>query len=286
MTDRNETSNHPFGWTPPADNRKQRLLFFTRSVGYEHAAIRRKEGELGYAERALTEIGAKAGFEVECTKDGRVFDADLDQYDCFAFYTLGDLTRENKRNTPSMTAEGKANFLKAIAAGKGFVGIHAASDTFYSEGVDPYISMLGAEFCGHGPEQEAAMLVKSPAFPGMQRLGTSFTMFEEWYVFKKVHHDMHVILALDTGTMHGNLYHRPNVPATWARMYGEGRVFYTSLGHREEVCYGEIFEQVILGGVSWTMGNVGADVRPNFHEATPNGDYYRRMPVENGSVSR
>ena len=286
MADSVDTSTSLAGWTAPADRRKQKVLFFTRNVGYEHEAVRRKGGALGYAEQALTRMGQKAGFEVECTKDGRVFDGDLDQYDCLALYTLGDQTRINKRKTPSMTAEGKVNFLQAIAAGKGFFGIHSAADTFYSEGIDPYISMLGAEFSGHGLEQEATMLVKSAGFPGIKELGISFRLFEEWYVFKKVHHDMHVILALETAGMQGNLYHRPAMPATWARMYGQGRVFYTSLGHREDVCNSNIFEQVVLAGLSWTMCNVDADVTPNFHEATPNGDYYRRVPLEPGCVSR
>ena len=286
MSDLADTSTSPVGWTPPVSKRKQKVLFFTRSVGYEHEAVRRKGGELGYVEAALTRMGEKAGFEVECTKDGRVFDGDLDQYDCLALYTLGDLTRVNKRRTPSMTAEGRINFLHAIAAGKGFVGIHSAADTFYSEGVDPYISMLGAEFSGHGLEQEATMLVRSADFPGIKELGASFSLFEEWYVFKKVHHDMHVILALETAGMKGNLYHRSVTPATWARMYGQGRVFYTSLGHREDVCNGKTFEQVVFAGLSWAMYNVDADVTPNFHEATPNGDYYRRVPLEPGCVAR
>ena len=105
-------------------------------------------------------------------------------------------------------------------------------------------------------------------------------------MFKKVSRQMHVILALETEGMQGNVYDRPPVPATWARTYGKGRVFYTSLGHREDVWGNPIFQQIAYAGLAWAMGNVDADVTPNFDEATPKGDQYHRVPVEPGCVSR
>ncbi|OHB82555.1 MAG: hypothetical protein A2V98_24715 [Planctomycetes bacterium RBG_16_64_12] len=276
----------PAGWTPPADGRKQRLLYFTRAVGYEHSAVCRKGDEPSFSEKYLTEMGSRAGFEVQCTKDGRVFDGDLDRYDCLVFYTLGDVTRPDLRHTPPMTLEGKQKLLEAIAAGKGFVGFHAAADTFYGEGLDPYIDMIGAEFCGHGLEQEAAMRVTSPSFPGMQGIGDSFRLFEEWYTFKKIRTDMHVILALETEGMVGKIYDRPPLPATWARMFGSGRVFYTSLGHREDVWAEAVFQQIALGGLAWALGNVDADVTPNFNQVTPKGRQHEKVPYEPGTVSR
>jgi len=276
----------PLGWVPPADGRKQRVLYFTRSVGYEHSVVCRKGDALSFSESCLTEMGNQAGFEVECTKDGKVFDGDLDQYDCLVFYSLGDVTRPDGRHTPPMTPEGKQKLLDGIAAGKGFVGFHAAADTFYSDGLDPYIDMLGGEFCGHGLEQEATMLVTSPDFPGLQGLGERFCLFEEWYTFKKIRTDMHVILALDTQGMMGTIYDRPPLPATWARMHGSGRVFYTSLGHREDVWTSEVFRQIALGGMAWALGNVDADVTPNFNLVTPKGRQHKRVPFEPGTVSR
>ena len=65
--------------------------------------------------------------------------------------------------------------------------------------------MMGAEFCGHGHEQEAAIL-KSSAFPGLEGLDSRLSFFEEWYAFKKITRDMHVILAMDTTSMKGTIY--------------------------------------------------------------------------------
>jgi type 1 glutamine amidotransferase len=56
---------------------------------------------------------------------------------------------------------------------------------------------------------------------------------------------------------------------TWARKQGEGRVFYTSMGHREDVWTNPLFQQVILGGMAWAVGNVEAEVKPNLTEACP-----------------
>ncbi len=65
------------------------------------------------------------------------------------------------------------------------------------------------------------------------------------------------------------MYDRPPFPAAWARMHGKGRVYYNSMGHREDVWTGEIFQQLILGGLAWALGNIDADVPPNFKEVTP-----------------
>jgi type 1 glutamine amidotransferase len=262
-------STFPFGWTAAAEKKKQKLLYFTRSAGFEHSAVKRSGDELSFSEKTLTEMGERAGFEVECTKDGRVFDGDLDQYDAIAFYTSGDLTKPNKNNTPPMSPEGKQKLLAAIAAGKGFVGFHAATDSFRSQGIDPYIAMVGAEFCGHGAQQEATVLVASPKFPGAEGLGESFALREEWYAHKKIAGDLHVILVQDTKTMTGKLYERPPFPATWARMHSKGRVFYTSFGHREDVWTNPKVQQLMLGGIAWAMGNVDADVTPNIDQVTP-----------------
>lgn len=276
----------PAGWTPPADGKRQRLLYFTRTAGYEHSAVCRKGDEPSYSEKYLAEMGARAGFEIEGTKDGRVFDGDLDQYDCLVFFTLGDVTRPDGRHTPPMTLTGKQKLLDAIEAGKPFVGFHAAADTFYGKGLDPYVDMIGGEFAGHGLEQEGTMRVTSPGFPGLEGIGESFRLFEEWYTFKKIRTDMHVILALETEGMLGKIYDRPPLPASWARMHGKGRVFYTSLGHREDVWASSTFQQIALAGLAWAMGNVDADVTPNFNQVTPKGRQHKSVPFEPGTVSR
>jgi type 1 glutamine amidotransferase len=273
----------PFGWSAEPGGKKKKLLVFTRSQTFEHSCLRRgKDGELSLLEKTVTELGEKHGFEATCTKDGRVFiPEELAKYDAFLFQTTGDLTKEGGDKNPPMPADGKKNLLEAIAAGKGFVGCHCASDTFHSGGpqwenapaakIDPYIAMLGGEFIRHGAQQKATMSVVDGMFPGFKDL-KDFTLNEEWYSLKNFAPDLHVLLVQRTEGMKGLDYERPDFPATWARMHGKGRVFYTSMGHREDVWTNPIFQQILLGGLSWAFTNVDAKIEPNLKAAAPMGD--------------
>jgi uncharacterized protein len=263
----------------------KRILFFTKSSGYEHSVVQRQGGGLAHAERILMELGTANGFEVVATKDGRLFNRDtLAQFDAFAFYTTGDLTKEGTDKQPPMTLEGKQALLEAVEQGKGFIGFHCATDTFHSpaegssllrpdeqrEGqqIDPYIAMVGGEFLSHGRQQTARQRIVSPGFPGLEGL-KEFELHEEWYAFRNLARDLHVILIQETEGMEGEMYEQPPYPATWARMHGRGRVWYTGLGHREDVWTNEIFQRIVLGGIAWTLGRAEADVRPNLPQVLP-----------------
>jgi type 1 glutamine amidotransferase len=270
-------SAFPLRWIPAADKKPQRVLYFTRNVGFYHSVVQRKGDELSHSERILVELGKQHGLEVVCSKDGGIFDGDLNQFDAFAFYTNEDLTKPNPQNEPPMSAEGKKRFLEAVAAGKGFVGFHSSCNSWAASGpayennaqVDPFIAMLGAQFIAHGPQQKAIMRVASPQFPGLKGLGESFDLLEEWYAMKNFAKDLHVILVQETAGMQGDCYQRPPFPSTWARMQGKGRVFFTSMAHREDVWEGTVFQQIVLGGLSWALGNTDADITPNIETVTP-----------------
>lgn len=274
----------PLGREACAGPKTHRLLYYTRSVGYEHSVVRRQGERLSHSERILSELARRFGFEVECTKDGSIFDGDLDRFDAIVFYTCGDQTQPSIDKCPPMTATGKQRLLDAVAAGKGFVGFHSAADTFHSKGPrdqtqserDPYVAMLGGEFVGHGDQQEASLIIASH-FPGVGDLGCaeglSFT--DEWYALKNFARDLHVILVQETAYLKGECYRRPNYPCTWARLHGKGRVFYTSLGHREDVWTNPFFQTIALGGLRWAAGAVDANVKPNLARAAPEADQLR-----------
>lgn len=263
------------GWA--ADKKTRRVLYFTRNVGFYHSVVQRKGDQLSHSERIMIEMGKRAGLEIECSKDGRLFEGDLSRYEAFALYANGDLTEPNPQQEPPMSAEGKKRFLEAIAAGKGCVGFHSTCNCWPTPGpayenndkVDPFIAMLGAQFIAHGPQQKATMRVTSPKFPGLKGLGDSFEMLEEWYAMKNFAKDLHVILVQETAGMQGDCYQRPPFPSTWARMQGQGRVFFTSLAHREDVWEGATLQQIVLGGLAWVLGDVTADVTPNMDQVTP-----------------
>jgi uncharacterized protein len=268
----------PFRASAASFQGSPKVLYFTRSVGYEHSAVRREGDELSHSEKILVDLGKEYDVEVVCTKDGSVFDGNVDQYDVFAFYTCGDLLNpKSKDGAPPMTPKGKKNLLDAIAGGKGFVGFHSASDSFHSKGernevqteVDPYIAMLGGEFISHGPQQVATMRITSPHIQALSEAGESFDLNEEWYALKNFAKDMHVILVQETEGMKGNCYQRPPFPATWARKHGKGNVFYTSLGHREDVWTNPLCKKIIAGGFSWAMDEDDTILEQNLEKVAP-----------------
>jgi hypothetical protein len=278
----------------PAKGTRKKLLFFTRSQGHPHDAVTRKTpDELAYGEKLFKQWGEECGYDITVSKDGRIFDPGaIDQWDAFAFYTTGDEkqlkgTKEKSDTTPPMSPAGKEALLKAVAAGKGFLGLHSATDTFLSQShdsvilpagakdVDPYIQMIGGEFVGHGKQQKATLRVADSTFPGLVGLKDVEQLNEEWYSINNISPDLHVILVQDTTTMADDKgqrqkeYQREPYPQTWARMHGKGRVFYTSMGHRQDVWNSALYKQIVVAGLKWICGDVQADITPNLKRACP-----------------
>ena len=280
-----------------ANNPTRKVLFFSKSAGFEHSAIKRKGDELSFAENILKELGPKHGIDFTFSKDGGLFTPEsIAKFDAFFFYTTGNLTTAGTDKNPPMSPEGKAAFLEAIKNGKGFIGTHSASDTFhtnepteqsdradryrnYGDQADPYVRMLGGEFIKHGPQQKATMRVVDSNFPGMKEAGASFELHEEWYSLKDFSDNLHVLLVQETAGMKGEEYNRPSYPATWARMHGKGRVFYTSMGHREDVWTNPLFQEILFGGIAWAVHNINAEVAPNLKKAAPQADKLPPKPA-------
>jgi hypothetical protein len=255
----------------------KKILFFSKSSGYEHDMIRKINGQLSQAEKVLQQLAKTNNFEFTFTKDGSLFTPEnIAKYDAFCFYTTGDLTTLGSDKNPPMSKEGKAAFLEAIHDGKGFVGIHAATDTFHGPPgqVDPYIQMIGGEFITHG-FQAGHQIVADKNFPGMSAVPDDFGPVEEWYTMKNFSPNLHALLVQDTAAIgHSGPYNRPNYPSTWAQQYGKGRVFYTSMGHTAAVWNNPVFQAVLAGGLNWAAGNVEADVTPNLDKAAPGANTF------------
>jgi type 1 glutamine amidotransferase len=269
-----------------------RVLYFTKSSGYEHSAIKHVDGKPSYSENVLTALAAKNDLVLTFSKDGSLFSpAYLAQFDVIMFYTTGDLLATGTDGQPAMTAAGKQALLDAIAGGKGFVGLHAASDTFHTgesgggnnpitgnryknngDAADPYVKMLGGEFLKHNAQQVAKARVIDPAFPGCAALGEAIAVTEEWYSLKEFAPDLHVLLLMDTTGMQGSDYQRPSYPLAWAHPYGKGRVWFDAMGHREDVWDNPKFQAMLVGGIEWAGGRKSADVKPNLSEVAPGAD--------------
>ena len=222
----------PLSMANAADDQKKtrKVLFFTKSSGFQHSVITRKSpDELAYAEKILIDLGKQHGFDVTASKDGGFFTPEkLAEFDAVVFYTTGDLTTPGTDKQPPMPKDGKETLIKWVESGKGFLGLHCASDTFHSHGneIDPYIKMLGGEFETHHSQEACKIKVADPNFGPIKDLA-NFEFPEEWYILKNFAPDMHVITIQETQSMKQEAYNtlKP-YPETWARMQGKGRVFY------------------------------------------------------------
>src|SRR5262249_20366249 len=151
----------------------------------------------------------------------------LKNYDGFIFAnTTGVLPIPNKEA-----------FLNAIKGGKAFVGMHSASDTYHAEkpdDVDPYIAMLGGEFLTHGAQVGVECLVQDTQHPATKHLGESYCLQQE-EIYQLKNYDSSKVNELLTLDKHpNNKKMAGHFPVAWWKKYGEGTIFYTSLGHRED----------------------------------------------------
>ena len=155
--------------------------------------------------------------------------------------------------------------------GHGFIGVHSAADTL--EDYEPYWEMLGASFIVHPWTAGSTVTVKvlDPNNPITKPWGNEFTIKDEIYEFNHWQPEkVHVLMSLDLAktdnatalkNARGNV--NPFIPIAWCKEYGEGKVFHMSLGHNEAVWADPRYQQSILGGIKWILGQEKAGTTPN-----------------------
>ncbi|MGO1068838.1 ThuA domain-containing protein [Lysobacter sp. CA199] len=219
------------------------VLYFTYSAGFKHEVVPESE-------QILSKLGEQSGcFRVTVSHDPAVLDAaHLARYDAIVFYTTGELP---------IDARQKRDLLAFVEGGKGFLGVHSASDTFYQW--PQYGRMLGGYFDEHPWNEEVTVKVEDRANPATRHLGASFDIADEIYQFKDWSRaDVHVLLSLDTASVdpaHPKVHRKDgDFALAWTRNQGKGRVFYSALGHRPEVWRDPRFQRFLIGGLRWVLG--------------------------------
>ena len=164
-------------------------------------------------------------------------------------------------------------FVDGVAAGHAFIGVHAAADTFH--GFPAFLAMLGGEFLRHGPQVSVDCRNQDPAHAACAPLPARWTVFDEIYQFQKFERPkVHGLLTLD---QHPNDKTPGDYPVSWCKSFGKGRVFYSSLGHREDVWdsaysdnagrknvagIAQQYQQHLTGGILWALGLAPGGVKP------------------------
>jgi type 1 glutamine amidotransferase len=245
---------------------RKRLLVIGEEKGYRHEAVT-------HALATVERLGRDTGLwdtmirtDTEAlTKTKLEYNAKtLNDFDGVLFYTGRTLEMDDQK---------KADFMSFVHDdGKGFIGIHSAAITFTEW--PAYGEMLGGYYDEHPWNTfDAPIVVEDAAFPGMQSWKPSFTLTDEIYQIKMFSRaNTRVLMRLDPSKLD---LKNPRVQRTdqdfavaWAKMYGKGRVFYTTLGHVEANWDRPEMQAMVTGAIKWALGLVDADVTPR---AAPSG---------------
>jgi len=259
----------------------KKLLIFSKTNGYRHKSI--PVGQL-----ALALMGEKThAYEAVVSDDLSYFEPDIiKEFSAICFFnTTGAVFAPTKTKDPKKAKRRKKNtkqadivvqedvareerlkqsFIQFIERGGGFVGIHAATDT-YSDW-DEFVAMIGAAFDGHpwrsSDEVQIKVVEGAEDHVLVKHLeGENLIFKEEIYQYKesKIKTNAEVLLRLDP---HRNVFSKSNqtkekfIPISWTKSYGEGRVFYCSLGHNEFLYHDAKVLQHYLSGIQWALGDL------------------------------
>ena len=222
-----------------------KVLVFSKTAGFRHSSI-------GPGITAIQQLGAANGFTVTATEDAAQFTAaNLAQYQAVVWLsTTGDVLDGNQQ----------AAFQSYIAAGGGYVGVHAAADTEYDW--PWYGGLVGAWFQSHPANQTATIRVEDRGNPSTSHLAPTWSRLDEWYNYRtNPRANVKVLMSLDESSYSGGSMGGDH-PITWCQNYGGGRSWYTGLGHTDESWADANFRTMLLGGLRVAAGAVAADCRP------------------------
>ena len=239
---------------------KKRLLAIGEEKGYRHESV-------SHALATIERLGRESGLwdttirtDTEAlTKKKLEYNAkNLNDFDAVLFYTGGTLEMDDQQ---------KADLLSFIHDdGKGFVGVHSATITFTDW--PEYGEMIGGYFDEHPwGTFDAPIIVEDPGFPGMQQWPGSFVLKDEIYQIRNFSRDkVRVLMRLDPNRIDlaNPRVHRKDrdFAVTWAKMYGKGRVYYSTLGHVEQNWDRPEMQTMYREAIKWAMGLVDAGVQP------------------------
>jgi len=239
---------------------RKHLLAIGEEKGYRHEAV-------SHALATIERLGRETGLwdttirtDTEAlTKKKLEYNAkNLNDFDAVLFYTGGTLEMDDQQ---------KKDFISFIHDdGKGFIGVHSATITFTQW--PEYGDMIGGYFDEHpwGTFQ-SPIVVEDSTFPGMSQWPQSFTLTDEIYQMKDFSRDKcRVLMRLDASKLDlaNPRVHRADrdFAVTWAKMYGKGRVYYSTLGHVTANWDDPKFQQMYVEAIKWVLGLADADVTP------------------------
>jgi type 1 glutamine amidotransferase len=246
-----------------------KLLLYTFSTGFRHDSI-------PHGIAAIRALGAANGFAVDVKGTARnprgAYCANRPEPADVATITAGTLSayaavvflQTTTLPNPASTLlddTGKAALESYVRGGGGFVGIHAAADAEY--GWPFYREVLGATFLNHGPPVESTLHIEDATHPATSAIPNPWSRYDEWYNFTpNPRSTAHVLITLDEATYPGNPSPMGDHPIAWCKTVGEGRSFYSGLGHAADAFRDPTVLRHLLGGILYAAGQIAAECSP------------------------
>ncbi len=163
--------------------------------------------------------------------------------------------------------------LAAVEAGAGFVGLHAASATFWNS--RDYLVMLGCRFIGHDRYKAFTVHIEDRTHPITAGI-EDFAVSDELY---QVCGGLAGFAALADATRQGRpmaeavaaanaagierlgpdvqvLASAEGHPLLYAKTFGRGRVHYNALGHDQGALTNPSFRRLLIQGIRWAAGEI------------------------------
>ena len=235
-----------------ADPQQERtVLVYSKASAFVHRSI-------PVVNAMLRLLGEETGaFTAVFNNDEQEFTPEyLQQFDMVFFNNTTGVQR-------AFTTEAQRSaLLDYVRNGGGWGGLHAATDAG-GEGWMEYTRMVGGQFDGHpwGSQGTWPIVVDDPDHPIVQGYSqTAFMLSDEIYVFK--HYDrsqLRVLVSIDADATDRPGRPDNDHPIVWVKEYGEGRVFYSSLGHNNEVFFNSEILQHHLNGIQFALGDLEVD---------------------------
>lgn len=188
-----------------------------------------------------------------------------------------DIFRRHGDNAEAVEQVLRASLLDYVRNGKGLAAIHYAigANRHWPE----FHEMLGAKYAGHPWNEEVGIKIDDPAHPVAAAFGgRGFRIAEEIYQFQQPYarDNVRVLLSLDTQTTNMNVKWLKrddrDFALAWVRPYGNGRIFYTAIGHRTELYWNPSILRLYLDGVQFAAGDLVAPAKPSHREPLPDAD--------------
>lgn len=230
------------------------VIVLMQSVGFEHDVVKARDDGGSVVEDVWRKLdAANDTFTCDYIRDAAALTKEtLADTDVLVFYTTGKLPIPG----------GAAALAAWVKSGGKLLGIHCATDTLKD---DPdFTPLINGTFDGHPWTADTIVTVKphDAKDPLVTMYDQNRTFKEEIYQFKNhepTRSRVHMSLDMEK-TERKKPYH---VPICWTHEMGQGRVFYTSLGHREDIWQSAAFQQHLTAGMNWLLGQIEVDSKPD-----------------------